>query len=121
VAEHEAAERALEESGARERALALLRAARAQIAKEPCDRTPRRAKAARREARMLDASLASIYRRGRRAMRRARRRRRIAEMHEWRKRVKDMRYAAEALRRDQGAPQGADTPQERDARRKSGA
>jgi len=41
--------------------------------------------------------LASIYAEGRDAMARARRREAVADMHEWRKRVKDLRYAAEAL------------------------
>lgn len=92
LAEHEAAERALQESGAREHALRLLKATRAQLAEEGP------AKDSRRQARIVQAGFARIYRRGRRAMRRARRRRRIAEMHEWRKRVKDLRYGAEALR-----------------------
>lgn len=91
--EHDAAERVLEESGARERAVRLLAAARAQLAQEPP------AKASRRQARIVGGGLERIYAQGGQAMRRARRRRGIAEMHQWRKRVKDLRYAAEALQR----------------------
>lgn len=91
LAEQVAAERALQQSGARERALALLRAARAEILEGPV-RGGRR-----RQARAIDAGLRRIYARGRTAMRQARRRERIAEMHEWRKRVKDLRHATEAL------------------------
>lgn len=91
--EHAAAERLLEESGARERAVRLLRAVRAQFAEEPP------AKASRRQARIVGGDLQRIYAQGRQAMRRARRRRGIAEMHQWRKRVKDLRHAAEALER----------------------
>jgi CHAD domain-containing protein len=90
LVEHSAAERAVHESGARERALRLLQDARADLAAEP-------ARGGRREARALTAGMIRIYTRGRVAMRAARRRRRIAEMHEWRKRVKDLRHAAEAL------------------------
>lgn len=90
LAEQTAAERALRESGARERALELLRETRASLAN-----------AAPRAARGQDGAVAEgithIYRRGRGAMRDASGRRGVAEMHEWRKRVKDLRYAAEAL------------------------
>jgi hypothetical protein len=91
--EHRAAERALEESGARERAARLLFAARAQFAQQ----SP--AKASRRQAQIVGSGLEHIYAQGRQAMRRARRRSGIAEMHQWRKRVKDLRHAAEALER----------------------
>lgn len=96
LAERTAAERAVHESGARERALRLLRDARADLAGEP-------ARGRRREARALGAGMTRIYARGRRAMRAARRRRGVAEMHEWRKRVKDLRHAAQALGEGSGA------------------
>jgi CHAD domain-containing protein len=98
LAEQIAAERAIQQSGARERALQLLGAARAEIATSPARRGGRR-----REAKALDAGLTRIYARGRRAMRRASRRKGIAEMHRWRKRTKDLRYAAEALGEGPGA------------------
>ena len=97
LAEHTAAERALQESGARQRALRLLEEARAAFA----DQTP--PGAVRAQARALQAGITRIYTRGRLAMRAARKRRSIAEMHEWRKRVKDLRYAAEALGQGTGA------------------
>ncbi len=90
LAEQAAAERALRESGARERPLALLRQTRASLADAA-------AGGARVRAGALNDGVTRIYRRGRGAMRIARKRKGIAEMHEWRKRVKDLRYAAEAL------------------------
>ncbi len=91
LAEQVAAERALQQSGARERALALLSATR----REMVEGSARGGK--HRDAEALDAGLRRIYARGRMAMRQARKRRAVAEMHEWRKRVKDLRHAAEAL------------------------
>jgi CHAD domain-containing protein len=57
---------------------------------------------------MVEAGLRRIYAQGRRRHRRAARGkgRDTRAMHEWRKRVKDLRYAAEALQRE-GAPVGA--------------
>ncbi|MHB1537432.1 MAG: CHAD domain-containing protein [Solirubrobacteraceae bacterium] len=82
----------------RERALASLRRARAQAtAPAPLhsgDDAPGRA---RHDGGSLHAGLEVIYRRGRRAMRVAERERTVAAMHDWRKRVKDLRYATEAL------------------------
>jgi hypothetical protein len=94
LAEQVAAERALQQSGARERALQLLSATRAEIVEASAHG------GRRREAKALDAGLVRIYTRGRLAMGKARKRKRIAEMHEWRKRVKDLRHAAEALGED---------------------
>lgn len=90
LTEQTAAERAAQESGARRRALRLLEETRADLAAEP-------ARGGRREARALTAGMIRIYTRGRLAMRAARRRASVAEMHEWRKRVKDLRHAAQAL------------------------
>jgi CHAD domain-containing protein len=49
----------------------------------------------------VEPALQRLYRQGRRRYARARRRRkdRAVEMHQWRKRVKDLRYATEALTR----------------------
>jgi CHAD domain-containing protein len=92
LSEHNAAQRALTRSGASERALSLLQAARAEAATDE-----RGGHAKRRDARVVEAGLLRVYARGRGAMSDARRRKGITEMHEWRKRVKDLRYAAEAL------------------------
>lgn len=96
LAEHTAAERALQESGARERALTLLQEARAGFDDDL-------AGTGRVRAVVLEAGITRIYTRGRIAMRSAGKRKGIAEMHEWRKRVKDLRYAAEALGEGNGA------------------
>jgi CHAD domain-containing protein len=63
----------------------------------------------------LDAGLSRIYREGRRRRRRAARGRggRMRAMHQWRKRVKDLRYAAEVLERTELARRG---PRSRRAR-----
>ncbi|HXD53791.1 MAG TPA: CHAD domain-containing protein [Solirubrobacteraceae bacterium] len=55
----------------------------------------------------IEAGLARVYRQGRRRLRRAGRKkgRRMRAMHQWRKRVKDLRYAAEILRRP--SPEGS--------------
>jgi CHAD domain-containing protein len=96
LAEQAAAERDLRESGAREHALTLLRQARAGLVDAAVGD-------ARIRAGALNDGITRIYRRGREAMRIAGRRKDIArpkgiaEMHQWRKRVKDLRYAAEAL------------------------
>jgi CHAD domain-containing protein len=104
LAERAAAERALRESGGRERALGLLRQTRASLADAAAG-----GGGARVRAGVLNDGVTRIYRRGRGAMRIARKHKGIAEgqgiaedqgiaeMHEWRKRVKDLRYAAEAL------------------------
>ncbi len=85
----------------------LLQATRAGIAvQDPRTQTKQR------DARAVDAGLLRLYARGRSAMTAARKRKGIAEMHEWRKRVKDLRYAAEALAR----PQTAVAKQRRQAR-----
>lgn len=107
LAEHTAAERALQESGAHERALRLLQEARAGFDDD-------RAGAGRVRAVVLEAGITRIYTRGRIAMRSAGKRKGIAEMHEWRKRVKDLRYAAEALGEGNGA--SATKPGKRRAR-----
>jgi len=59
------------------------------------------------EDELLQRGLRPVYRSGRRRGRRAgraRRRRRDETMHEWRKRVKDLRHCAELLQRDTGEP-----------------
>jgi len=54
---------------------------------------------------LVEPGLRRIYKQGRRRYRRAGSgRRRTAAMHEWRKRVKDLRYAAEMLQRDPPGP-----------------
>jgi CHAD domain len=90
LAEQRSAERALRRSGALERALQPLEAIREEVAAE------RRKAGRKREARSLRSAVEDIYEEGRSAMRAARRRGGIAEMHQWRKRVKDLRYATEA-------------------------
>jgi predicted nucleic acid-binding protein len=90
LAERTAAERAVHQSGARQHALTLLHETRVDLAGEA-------APGGRRQARALTAGMIRIYTRGRLAMRAARKRGSIAEMHEWRKRVKDLRHAAQAL------------------------
>jgi CHAD domain-containing protein len=67
-----------------------------------------RARAARWELRergfkLLAPGLEDIYTRGRKRMRVARRRQSVEALHAWRKRVKDLRYAAETL--DRGGKQ----------------
>jgi CHAD domain-containing protein len=56
----------------------------------------------------IEDGLGRIYRQGRKRYRRAAGKRggRMRTMHQWRKRAKDMRYAAEALRRAEPAPNG---------------
>jgi hypothetical protein len=72
----------------REAALAQLRAARLRVA---CW------KPARSDRRSARAGLRRIYAQGRERQRRARRAQSSEALHEWRKRVKDLRYAAEML------------------------
>jgi CHAD domain-containing protein len=48
---------------------------------------------------LLEPGLEGVYRRGRRELRTARRRRSVEALHVWRKRVKELRYAAETLDR----------------------
>jgi CHAD domain-containing protein len=57
----------------------------------------------------IEADLARLYRQGRTRYRRVARGKgdRMIAMHEWRKRVKDLRYAAEMLERRGGGPSGA--------------
>ncbi len=57
----------------------------------------------------VDAGLRRIYREGRRRRRRAagRKGKEMRAMHQWRKRVKDLRYAAEVLERRQLACRGS--------------
>jgi CHAD domain-containing protein len=102
VDERDAARRGLQDAGARERALAQLWSARVELggaiaATDASRRGARRAGAAQSRYADVAPGIGRIYQRGRRRMRTARRRRSIAEMHEWRKRVKDLRYGAEAL------------------------
>jgi len=61
----------------------------------------------------IEPALAALYRKGRRRMRRVERARRDAngrKLHEWRKRVKDLRYAVEILRRDDDANAASKRP-----------
>jgi CHAD domain-containing protein len=55
---------------------------------------------------VIEDGLSRVYGQGRRRKRRAGRSRggHMHKMHQWRKRVKDLRYAAEALRRTEPAP-----------------
>ncbi len=55
--------------------------------------------------RLLAPGLEDIYARGRRRMRAARRRQSVEALHAWRKRVKELRYAAETLDRGGKAAQ----------------
>ncbi|MGH2831304.1 MAG: CHAD domain-containing protein [Solirubrobacteraceae bacterium] len=50
---------------------------------------------------LVAGDLQEIYRRGRRALRRARKQNDSATLHEWRKRVKDLRYSTQMLTRKQ--------------------
>ncbi len=52
-----------------------------------------------RDAKLIEPGLERLYRQGRRNLRGARRRKDIETLHRWRKRVKDLRYAAETLDR----------------------
>ena len=60
--------------------------------------------------RSLERSTRRLYEQGRRRYRRARQGKRphTTRMHEWRKRVKDLRYACEALRRERSPSSGFD-------------
>jgi hypothetical protein len=74
----------------------------------------------RRGIELVDADFERLYRRGRARYRRVARRKgdRTIAMHEWRKRVKDLRYAAEMLdRRSFSGHRGSDTPLRKLARR----
>jgi CHAD domain-containing protein len=62
----------------------------------------------------IDSGLRQIYRRGRAHRRRARRKGAgMRAMHEWRKRVKDLRYAIEALERYEPSRRGSRSRRER--------
>jgi CHAD domain-containing protein len=67
----------------------------------------------RADIQLVEADLERIYRQGRARYRRVARRKgdRTIAMHEWRKRVKDLRYAAEML--DRGARSGGRAPDAR--------
>jgi hypothetical protein len=64
----------------------------------------------RHGTRLIEPGLERIYRQGRRRYRRVARGRgdRVATMHEWRKRVKDLRYAAEMLQWQEPSGEGGD-------------
>lgn len=98
--ESASAQRDLHTAGSRGRAIALLHSARAELGSTAATL---RSEESLDDWAMLKPGLARIYTRGSRAMKRARRRQDAAAMHEWRKRVKDLRYASEAL-----TPQGGD-------------
>jgi hypothetical protein len=70
----------------------------------------------------LEPALGELYGKGRTRMRRARRAKRGGggrKLHEWRKRVKDLRYAAEALQRDDERSRSrASKKRKRDGKRK---
>jgi CHAD domain len=88
-----AAERTLGDRATRAQVLGELRGVRGRVAER---RLPDRD-----GIQAVEPALKRLYRRGRRAHRRAARGRgdRARAMHEWRKRVKDLRHAAEALDR----------------------
>ena len=102
VAEREAATaRTLGDAAMRWEVLAELRAIRARVAAWRLTEA--------RGMRLVEPGLARLYRQGRRRHGRATRGRsdRGRALHEWRKRVKDLRYAAEILdRRDPAARRG---------------
>ncbi len=64
----------------------------------------------------IDTGLKRIYRQGRRRGRRAARAKggRLRAMHQWRKRVKDLRYAAEILERPEPSKKGSRPRRERE-------
>jgi CHAD domain-containing protein len=91
LAEREtAATLAIRDPRVRNEVLAELRAARARV--EHWELRERGFKP-------IAPGLERIYRQGRTGLRAARRRRSVAALHTWRKRVKELRYAAEALDR----------------------
>ena len=105
---------ASKDTATRAEVLADLRAARAGLA----EWTPSR----RDGFKAIEPGLRRLYRQGRRRLRRAARRRgdTARAMHEWRKRVKDLRYAAEMLDRMDPAAQvnAGKRRRERSGRRK---
>jgi CHAD domain-containing protein len=70
-----------------------------------------------RDFELIESDATAIYRRGRRAFRVARKSRETAAMHDWRKRVKDLRYTAEMLTPKQPRHTGERKRMERLARR----
>jgi CHAD domain-containing protein len=84
---------AIRDLALREEVLADLRAVRARVLAWKLRERHRR------PAKLLGPGLERIYRDGLRGLRRARRRGDPEAMHAWRKRVKDLRYAAETLDR----------------------
>lgn len=94
-AEHRTAEVAFAGPAAQQRALRLLSSTAAQL------RVERPRGAGKKGA--VPTGFERIYSRGQRALRTSSRRGGILEMHEWRKRVKDLRYAAEALTEPSGS------------------
>jgi CHAD domain-containing protein len=102
VAEREAAQaRTLGDAVMRAEVLAELQAIRARVAAWHL--------ASARGMRLVEPGLERLYRQGRRRYRRAAggRGNRGRALHEWRKRVKDLRYAAEVLDRQDAAARGA--------------
>ncbi len=85
-----AAAHAIHDPRVRDEAIVELRAVRARVA---------RWELRERGFRLLAPGLEGIYTRGRRRMRVARRRPSVEALHVWRKRVKELRYAAETLDR----------------------
>ncbi|HEX3519073.1 MAG TPA: CHAD domain-containing protein [Solirubrobacteraceae bacterium] len=106
LAEREAARRdTLGDPAARTHVLAELRACRVRVA---AWRLPERS-----QLQLIEAGLVRLYRKGEKRRRRAAAARRgdMHKLHEWRKRVKDLRYVAEMLRpldeqRQRSAPKG---------------
>lgn len=107
TAERASARRALHDAGARERALAHLRRARAEL--EPAVPASSPAPDGSVSCQAAQPGLKRIYRHGRRAMAHAQQQRSVAAMHGWRKRAKDLRYASEALT-PSGVPSEDDGP-----------
>jgi CHAD domain-containing protein len=103
---------ALGDPSGRAQTLAELRACRVRVA---AWELPQRAGVA-----LVQPGLTRVYRQGRKRYRRAAHGRgeRTLALHSWRKRVKDLRYAAEMLRRREGGQESGAVPAGRRARRR---
>lgn len=101
----------LGDPAARAQVLAELHACRVRVA---AWRLPERG-----ELRLVEAGLLRLYRQGERRRRRAAHAKQgdVLRMHEWRKRVKDLRYVTEMLKPDED-PAKRDAPESKRARRR---
>jgi hypothetical protein len=104
VAERDAAASGIEDPQLRAAVAGELRAVRARV-----DAWELR----ERGFELVAPGLERVYRQGRRGLRVARRRRDVEALHTWRKRVKDLRYAAETL--DRASPAESSRDRGRDA------